>query len=127
MPLKKFKPKRHETKKFNLNQRESATKRGYDAKWYKYRKRFLKYNPNCYICGFKANVVDHIVAWKIDKDKWFWKEDNFMPCCARCHNTITGYFDQFKHPKWKEKQEWILKKRLENNITIKIKIVPIEK
>ena len=93
--MKQYKPKKPKNlKRFELNKRESSTKRGYDAKWSKYRFRFLHHNPKCYCCGQKANVVDHYIPWKIDKEKYFWNEHNYISLCSLCHNTITGKFDR---------------------------------
>ena len=123
--MKQYKPKKAKNlKRFELNKRESSTKRGYDAKWSKYRFRFLHHNPKCYCCGQKANVVDHIKSHKGDKDL-FWNEHNYMPLCSICHNKITGLFDRYENPKLEEKIKWIKKERDRNKINIKIKIVPI--
>ena len=126
LSMKKYKPKRiSNVKRFELNKRESASERGYDWKWYNYRKKFLEANPKCYCCGQKAKVVDHYVAWKVDKEKYFWNERNYIPLCEYHHNYITGKFDRFKIPLMREKSNYINKERDKNNITIKVKIVPI--
>lgn len=124
--MKKFKPKRAETKRrFELNKRASAKDRGYDWKWYNYRKKFLAANPKCYVCGEKATVTDHYIAWKVDKEKYFWNAENYIPMCKYHHDYVTGKFDQFRNPLVKEKSEWINKMRKENGIDIKVKIIPI--
>lgn len=124
--MKKYKPKRFQTKRFELNKRESSNERGYDHKWRKYRFRFLHYNPKCYVCAQKSNVVDHYVPWKLDKEKYFWNETNYIPLCSTCHNKITAMFDRYKDPLVKEKSEWIKKERERNNVTVKVKIVSIK-
>lgn len=126
--MKKFKPKRAEVKKrFELNKRESSSQRGYDWNWYNYRKKFLAANPNCYCCGKKATVIDHYIPWKVDKEKYFWNKENYIPMCEYHHNYVTGKFDQFKNPKVKEKSEYIVKIRKKNQIDIKVKVVNLPK
>lgn len=90
--------------------------------WVEYRNLFLQHNPKCYACGKRATVVDH---WKAHKGNMelFWKPDNFIPLCKLCHDTCTGLFDQFVVPKTEEKIAWLQKKRLENEIDIRVKIV----
>ena len=125
--MKSYRPKRFNTKKFELNKRESASKRGYDWKWFNYRKKFLAANTKCYCCGQQSNVVDHYVAWKLDKEKYFWNEQNYIPLCDYHHNFITAKFDRHSKPLVKEKSEWIKNYREKNNINIKVKIVSIPK
>lgn len=125
--MKKYKPKKFQTKRFELNKRESSTERGYDAKWSRYRFRFLHHNPNCYCCNKKSKVVDHYIPWKVDKEKYFWNETNYIPLCEICHNTITGLFDRHKIPLIKEKSDWIKEQRDKNNCNVKVKIVSIPK
>lgn len=90
--------------------------------WTEFRNLFLSHNNKCYSCGTRATVVDHIFAHKGNKEL-FWKPDNFIPLCKLCHDTITGLFDRHAVPKTKEKIEWLNKKRAENEITIRVKIV----
>jgi 5-methylcytosine-specific restriction endonuclease McrA len=126
--MKKYKPKRiKKVKRFELNKRESSTKRGYDAEWSKYRFRFLHHNKKCYACGQDANVVDHIIPAKVDREKYFWKEDNYLPLCAVCHNTITGLFDRHRNPNTEGKIKWLQEQREKNNVSVRVKIVPIKK
>lgn len=67
----------------------------YGEAWEKYRKRFLALNPECYACGWKAVVVDHLVPHQGD-EMLFRKLDNHIPLCISCHNTVTSLFDR-KH------------------------------
>lgn len=73
--------------------RESAAKRGYDARWRKARLNFLKQHPLCVECldkGFviAATDVDHIVAHKGDK-QLFWDPKNWQPLCKSHHSMKT--------------------------------------
>lgn len=68
--------------------RKSASKRGYDHRWRKARKVFLMNNPACVKCGRLADVVDHIVPHKGDK-QLFWNQSNWQPMCTSCHSAKT--------------------------------------
>ena len=74
--------------------RGSATERGYDAKWRRARKRFLRSHPLCANCLSQgvltpATVVDHIVPHRGDH-RLFWDEQNWQPLCKACHDRKTG-------------------------------------
>ena len=74
--------------------RGSAAERGYDAKWRRARKRFLRSHPLCANCLSQgivtpATVVDHIVPHRGDR-ALFWDENNWQPLCKRCHDRKTG-------------------------------------
>lgn len=127
MPLKKFKPKRHETRKFNLNKREDSQARGYDSEWSKFTFRFKHYNKNCYACGSNQKInVDHILTKRyypeLAEDK-----SNFMPLCQSCHSTVTNKFERHNPPDIKGKLEWINRKRADTNTTIRIKVIEYRK
>lgn len=123
--MKKYKPRKANSKKFELRKRKSARERGYDSRWTKYRFRFLYHNPKCYVCADKSKVVDHIKAHKGDEDL-FWNENNYMPLCKRCHDRITGMFDRKDVPDLDGKIKWIRKERERNQVNIKIKVVPLQ-
>ena len=77
-----------------LYARESATARGYDARWRVARKHYLRRYPLCLECQREgklapATVVDHIIPHRGDVDL-FWDESNWQPLCARHHNEKTG-------------------------------------
>lgn len=62
-------------------ERKSASKRGYDSRWTKARKRFLKANPLCVGCLKSDRVVEvtgvvHIIPYRGDK-KLFRNESNW--------------------------------------------------
>jgi 5-methylcytosine-specific restriction enzyme A len=70
--------------------RENSHKRGYNKRWERARKFFLRRNPICIECKRRdvitlANVVDHIKPHKGDK-KLFWNELNWRALCSACHN-----------------------------------------
>lgn len=60
--------------------------------WKHFSRKYLEINKECYVCGEKSQVTDHIRASK-GSEEWFWKEGNFLPLCTVCHNTVTGRFD----------------------------------
>lgn len=62
------------------------------AEWKNFRARFLAVNDECYACGKKSQVVDHIEPSKGRKDV-FERMANHLPLCSSCHNTVTGKFD----------------------------------
>lgn len=84
-----YKQRRYDTK------RGSAQERGYDSRWAKYSKWFLK-QPGNQICklhlpGCKviANCVDHIQAVTGKDDPKFWDTSNHQAACLHC-NTVKG-------------------------------------
>lgn len=76
-----------------VDRRPTATQRGYDARWRKYRRAFLSLNALCRECGKHgrltvATVVDHIVPHQGDP-KLFWDRSNHQPLCHQCHSRKT--------------------------------------
>jgi 5-methylcytosine-specific restriction protein A len=76
--------------------RGSAGKRGYDAKWRKYRQWYLIQNPLCRICEQEgratiATVVDHVVSIKSGGS--FWDPNNHQPLCKMHHDQKTAKED----------------------------------
>lgn len=119
---KGFKPPRGECKR-KFDGRKAITSL-YDTKWERYRFKYLAINPNCYACGATATVIDHIQAHRGD-ETLFWKLDNLLPLCARCHNSITALFDKPGKP-LNDKLTWIKWSRARNEISSRVKVVPIE-
>ena len=73
--------------------RSSSYKRGYNRRWRRASKIFLKKHPLCEICKKKgiiksAECVDHIIPHKGDM-KLFWDESNWQAACISC-NSIKG-------------------------------------
>lgn len=120
--MKSFKPKKFEGAEYKWNKK--ALELYQNPKWRSYSYEFLKHNPKCYCCADAAIVTDHIVAHKGD-ETLFWKIDNMMPLCTRCHNTITASFDRHFKQKIKEKLEFIAASRRNNLVAIKVKVVPL--
>ena len=74
--------------------RESASARGYDARWRAARKRYLRRYPLCVECQRKgklipATVVDHILPHRGDEEL-FWDVNNWRSLCKSCHDRKTG-------------------------------------
>lgn len=80
---------RREADKF----RASASKRGYDARWRRYRKNFLAKHPLCVECGGLATEVDHIIDHR-GSYKLFWDTDNHQALCKSCHSKKTAKTNQ---------------------------------
>lgn len=64
-----------------------------DDSWRNYCARFLAVNSQCYACGQKATVVDHLLPHKGD-DFLFKKLDNHIPLCDKDHNFVSAKFDR---------------------------------
>lgn len=77
--------------------RESATKRGYNARWQRFRKQYLQQHPLCRECEkadriSAATVIDHIIPHRGDRRK-FWDQSNLQPMCKPCHDRKTATED----------------------------------
>jgi len=86
--------------KLYINERTSASRRGYDSRWRKARKIFLSKHPLCVECLKNniitaAEVVDHIKPHRGDK-KLFWDESNWQSLCKRCHDSKTMTEDRYQ-------------------------------
>ncbi|MBP3805099.1 MAG: HNH endonuclease [Oribacterium sp.] len=76
----------------------SANARGYNSRWRRESKQFLKLHPLCAECfkngvATEATVVDHIIPHRGDQ-KLFWDRSNWQPLCKRCHDRKTRTKDQ---------------------------------
>lgn len=120
---KVFKKKASGNKKFQKNKLLTGRAKGYDVEWTRYRFRFLHYNPNCYMCGEKATIVDHVVAHKGD-DVLFKALDNHIPLCKKHHDQITAMYDRGEKPRTEDKMKWIQRIREELGIRTKVKRLP---
>lgn len=67
--------------------RPSARQRGYDSEWEKAAKRFLNRPGNraCVVCGERATVVDHRIAFK-GNDILRMDVRNWQPMCRPCNS-----------------------------------------
>jgi 5-methylcytosine-specific restriction protein A len=78
-------------------QRGSSTARGYNYRWQKARKVYLKNNPLCVECQAngivkEAKHVDHKIPHKGDT-RLFWDVRNWQPLCVECHSRKTATED----------------------------------
>lgn len=120
---KQFSTRINNSKKFVPRDRLQKQDLYKTKEWTAYRFRFLHHNPQCYCCPEKSQVVDHIVAHRGDK-QLFEKNDNHLPLCKLCHDTITGLFDRKDSPDTISKLKWIKEKRELHNLKFKVKVVP---
>lgn len=72
--------------------RGSARERGYDSRWDKARRGYLRANSLCVCCQVNgylhpAKIVDHIEPHKGDQAK-FWNSENWQPLCEWCDKNI---------------------------------------
>jgi 5-methylcytosine-specific restriction protein A len=75
-------------------QRGTATERGYDYRWYRESRLYLRNNPLCAECLKEnrvtpAEVVDHIKPHRGDL-QLFWDVDNWQSLCVAHHNIKTA-------------------------------------
>ena len=112
MGQKNFKPRHRESKTKSFNGRKNIDKM-YGREWEAYRARFLSINKECYSCGRKSEVVDHLVPHKGDASL-FKNTTNHIPLCIKCHNTVTGLFDKNYHPgdSIESKVKWLNDRRI---------------
>lgn len=87
-----------EHKGYEDRNRGSASQRGYDNRWRKYRKSFLEQHPLCVTCEREgditvATVVDHIIPHKGDQ-VLFWDWENHQALCEFHHNQKTASEDR---------------------------------
>ena len=80
-----------------IDQRLSASQRGYDARWRSARLLFLNDNPLCKYCKANdiitgADVVDHILPHRGNQEL-FWDQSNWQPLCYSCHSIKTTTVD----------------------------------
>jgi 5-methylcytosine-specific restriction endonuclease McrA len=73
------------------SKRQSASDRGYGARWQRERSNFLRENPLCVFCKRDgiiqaATVVDHETPHHGDPSL-FWDRGNWQPLCNRHHNS----------------------------------------
>lgn len=78
--------------------RKSASKLGYDWRWYKLRNDYIAENPICEHCAGKGITtgpkesrleVDHIVPFDGIDDPLRLDRDNLQTLCRSCHATKT--------------------------------------
>ena len=87
------KHKKEEQKRYD-KQRGTAAQRGYDARWRRYKKRYITEHPLCINyeeCHNVATVVDHIIS--VNQGGDFWDPNNHQPMCKPCHDRKTAKED----------------------------------
>jgi len=116
MPIRPLKPCRHPgcsnltndtycNEHSKIHQRPSAQERGYDSRWRKRSKLFLKAYPLCVEC-LKQNkitpstVVDHIIPHSGDPVLMWDEANNWQALCKRCHDKKTRKYDQLPEYKY---------------------------
>ncbi len=72
--------------------RRSAYERGYNRRWRRASRSYLRNHPQCAHCPCAATVVDHVTPHKGDYDL-FWAASNWQPLCKPCHDTKTATHD----------------------------------
>jgi len=89
-----------------LYTRPSAKERGYNSKWRRRSKLFLKAYPLCAEC-LKHNkltpstVVDHIIPHRGDPVLMWDETTNWQALCESCHNKKTRKYDNVPEYKYK--------------------------
>lgn len=73
-------------------ERGSAAKRGYGARWRRYRERFLRRPENMLCacgCGRLSTDVDHRIPVTGPDDPKFWDPSNHVALTHECHSRKT--------------------------------------
>ena len=78
--------------------RPSAAKRGYNSKWRRLCKAYLRKHPMCVRCMQQgryvpATVVDHIQPHR-NNPALMWDESNWQALCKPCHDKKTWTEDK---------------------------------
>lgn len=74
-----------------------AHRKGYDGRWHKFSKNFLRNNPVCASCGAPATVTDHKIPIQVMMDVWgenVLEDEYYLPLCTSCN--AKKYFDHDK-------------------------------
>jgi 5-methylcytosine-specific restriction protein A len=69
------------------DRRQSASRRGYDAVWRRFRRMFLRRNPLCAKCGALAEDVHHVSPLSHGGDRLV--SQNCLALCHACHSAET--------------------------------------
>jgi 5-methylcytosine-specific restriction protein A len=83
-------PHQREQERRYDEERGSATERGYDWRWAKAAKRFLREHPLCHYCALLGRVVpatcvDHATPHKGNR-ALFWDRSNWRSSCTLCNS-----------------------------------------
>jgi len=90
--------------------RGTASQRGYDSKWRKFREAYLAKSEHklCALrldsgCTIVADCIDHIIPHN-GNQRLFWDEKNMQPACVHC-NSVKGN-RILDHPPGSKSFEW---------------------
>ena len=77
--------------------RESAYRRGYDKRWQRTSKQYLREHPFCVMCQKEgilksATEVDHVIPHR-GNIELFWDESNWQGLCHKHHSGKTAKED----------------------------------
>ena len=77
--------------------RPSSAQRGYNSRWRRVSKAYLRKHPLCVKClqegrFVQATVVDHIRPHRNDP-ALMWSDSNWQALCKPCHDRKTGHED----------------------------------
>ena len=76
-------------KLFSVRRKSSEWHGLYNSRrWRSEKAEFLKQYPYCFVCGGKADTVDHIKPHKGNVEL-FWNKANWQPLCKSCHSRKT--------------------------------------
>lgn len=84
--------------KRDADQRLSARDRGYNSRWERSSKGFIRVHPLCFYCELQdrttaTECVDHATPPSGPTDPLFWDVSNWRPACIRC-NSAKGHRDE---------------------------------
>jgi len=73
-----------EAKRDYDSMRKTSRQRGYDSKWDKFRRYYLRKNPICSHCHIAPAIIPHHKIPLPAGAKY--DEENLAPVCIKCHN-----------------------------------------
>lgn len=68
--------------------RGTRHQRGYDNRWARHSKRYLRAHPSCVLCGAPSEHTDHIDGLGPLGPRGY-DDTNLRALCQPCHNRIT--------------------------------------
>ena len=91
-------PARADVVRASDQRRRSARARGYDTRWDKASKGYLKQHPYCVCCMANgivelATLVDHIIPHRGDRTL-FWDQSNWQSLCSWCHDHVKAVIER---------------------------------
>jgi 5-methylcytosine-specific restriction protein A len=72
-----------------VDNRPTASQRGYGARWQKWRKWYLINNPMCVDCSIKPASEVHHIKKLTDYPELQYVNNNVMALCKSCHSIRT--------------------------------------